>query len=193
MPAPANKYELFNFEDPICDAVRTLVGADAILQRESTGLDDISIVIRFTGGSANGHVTTAYDGVKLYDAFVGGNLQIEVAREREDLETVAELEPTDTISQDPLTLIVGQIRYALRHAKTTPSDHLPINDELVCPKITYMLPTPTISAHEAEYHRDYMVLSWSVDYHIPADIWPRVITSNGSYVITTDGSWVTTE
>ena len=194
MTAPANNYELFNFEDPICEAVRTLIGAEAILQRESAALADLSIAIRFTGGTATGHITKAPDGVKVYDAYTGGSLQIEIARQREDDELVADLSPTDTTARDTLSLITGQIRHALRHAKVTPADHLPINDEMVSPKITHFRPTQAVSAHDAEYHRDYMVLGWAIDYHIPTDIWPKVIIGDGGYIITgDDGSQLTSD
>lgn len=186
MPFLANNYELFNFEDPICAAVRSLIDADVILPREETARDNIYTAVRFTAGTATGHVHTAPDGVKVYDSYTGAQLEITVSRTREDVETVATEEPTDTTAHDMLTLRVAKIRHLLRHAKTTASDHLPINDALSSPKITRLQPAAALSGFDAEMFADFVVLTWAIDYHIPTDIWPRVVLGDDGYTITGD-------
>ena len=178
---PTNNYELFNFEDPICAAVRTLIGADAILQREETARDNIYVGVRLIAGTATDHVFKVPEGEKVYDTYAGAQLEITVSRRREDDEALPDA--SDTTSRDPLTQRVAQIRHQLRHAKTTRADHLPINDELTSPKITHIQPGPGLAGFDVESYADYIVLTWRLDYHIPADIWPNVILTEEGYVL----------
>lgn len=179
-------YELFNFEDPICAAVRAMIGSDAVLQRETTELDDIATQIRFVGGAATGHTAKAPDGVKVYDSYAGGSLEITVSRYRRDAETVAEQDADATVARDPLTLRVSEIRHKLRHAKTTFADHLPLNDQLSSPKITRIRPGQSLAGHDPETDTDFILLTWALDYHIPLDIWPKVIVGDNGYILVGD-------
>lgn len=166
-------YQLFNFEGPIVAAVETVIGMDAILEREDADLDDIAILIRFSDGQATGH-TYHYNNERIYDVFRNGTLTISVRRARSDPETVAGA----VTARDKLAEIVATIRHKLRSCNC--DDHL--NNHLTSPTLKYLIPQGTSYIFEEEpIPTDIIDIVYSVDaYGIPAEVWPN-LTLNATY------------
>lgn len=184
-------YALFNFEDPIIDAVDSVCGLSSIKEREATVRDDVFTTIRFSAGGATGQMIFTPYGDRIYNHFSGGQLQITVGRQRQDVETVDSLDgdvvaEQDTVSRDPLTHYVAKIRYALRQAMINSEAPHALNDVLTSPKITRIVPGPSINSHDPEMDMDEITLIYDVDYGIPNSVWPNVILTEEGLVLTTE-------
>lgn len=192
-------YALFNFEDPICDAVSshiesTVSGLTMTRERSTTELADIYADVRFAAGGATGQMMNNPFGDKIFSTYRGGELQITIGRYREDTEVVDDLDGSvaidqDTTSRDTLTHYAARIRYALRQAMVNAQSPHALNDLLTSPKITQIIPGPTLPAHDPELNVDTLTLTWSVAYGIPNSVWPFVIeTEDGLIIETEDGT-----
>ena len=174
----SQEYYLFNFEDPVCEAVEAVISQNAIIQREQTERKDIAVAITFAPGGATGHVTHTPFGDTVFDHYSGGTLAIDIMRMRSDDEAVADTEPNDTTSRDVLTLIASKIRDELRR-----TDAKDLNDQLASPKISYIIPLATKPEHDPEFNRDIVTLNYRLDVFIPREIWPKVILTESGLVI----------
>jgi len=171
-------YSLFNFEDPVCEAVESVISQNAIIQREQSERKNIYVGITFAPGAATGHVTHTPFGDTVFDNFAGGELSVEIGRMRDDEETVSDLDSSNTKARDPLTLIVAKIRDELRR-----TDAKDLNDQLASPKIGYILPLATSRDHDPDLNRDIVTLSYRLDVFIPREVWPKVILTESGMVL----------